>query len=631
MTATLRLPVATLVAVLLMVVAGGLPLGVAVAGRTVPAGRAGDLHGGIVALAGILAVALALAASWDRGVRRPARLVTWGALALFAVHVAAGQSAWLVAGSRSLVAMATAQGLVAATVLAAGLVVADKAAAARSRSAGNDVRAGAGIALGRSFAALATLATTIVLALMLTGSWAEAAGPTLACPEWPTCRAGTVFPTDGGQSVWPEVAHRAVAALGVVAVLAMAALAWRRASRLLQSLTVAASALVLLEALVGADLVLSVSQAGLSALHLATGTLLWATMVAILFLVCRGGTGPARVAATAPAAVRPTAGMVVPAQVTFGAPALATAQVPAVTLRPAPLAATGLARFGATINDYTALTKPNILSLLLVTTLGAMLVAAEGIPTFALVFWTMLGGTLAAGGANAINCFVDRDIDAVMRRTQHRATAAGRISPTAALTFGLALSALAVGTLAWLVNPLAAGLALAGNLFYVLVYTCWLKRTTPQNIVIGGAAGAVPPLVGWAAVTGSLDPVAWLLFAIIFFWTPPHFWALALLKYKEYDSVSVPMLPVVAGEEVTRRQIVIYSALLALVALLPLAFGLGWVYALGSVVLNGLFLGKAIRLWRTKEPAHARDLFFFSLWYLAVIFAAAVADRLILA
>ena len=472
---------------------------------------------------------------------------------------------------------------------------------------------------------------------MLTGSWAGAAGPTLACPEWPACRAGTMFPTGDGAAVRPELAHRAVAALGVVAVLAMAALAWRRgASRSLQALTVAASTLVVLEALVGADLVLSLGRAGLSALHLATGTLLWATMVAILVLVWHGSTVPAR--QSAPAAARPAPGSAGPAIGATPAPDLAvsaspvtaTAQAPAVAPRPA-TAATGTARFTAILNDYVALTKPNILSLLLITTLGAMLVAAEGIPTFALVFWTMLGGTLAAGGANAINCFVDRDIDAVMRRTQHRATAAGRVSPAAALTFGLVLSALAVILLAWLVNPLAAALALSGNLFYVLIYTCWLKRTTPQNIVIGGAAGAVPPLVGWAAVTGSLDPIAWLLFAIIFFWTPPHFWALALLKYKEYDSVSVPMLPVVAGEEVTRRQIVIYSALLALVALLPLAFGLGWVYALGSLILNGLFLGKAIRLWRTADMAHARDLFFFSLWYLAVIFAAAVADRLILA
>jgi protoheme IX farnesyltransferase len=283
------------------------------------------------------------------------------------------------------------------------------------------------------------------------------------------------------------------------------------------------------------------------------------------------------------------------------------------------------------LNDYVALTKPGILSLLLVTTLGAMLIAAEGVPPFALVLWTLLGGVLAAGGANVLNCYIDRDIDAIMPRTRHRATAAGRISPRAALAFGLGLTALAAVELALLVNPLAAGLALIGNAYYVLVYTKWLKRTTSQNIVIGGAAGAVPPLVGWAAATGSLAPSAWVLFAIVFLWTPPHFWALALLKQGEYGRVAVPMLPVVAGEAATRRQIVAYAAVLAAVSLLLVPLGLSWIYLVGALATNAVFLGIALRLWWAPSKRLARQLFFFSLWYLALVFAAGVADRLLLA
>ena len=282
------------------------------------------------------------------------------------------------------------------------------------------------------------------------------------------------------------------------------------------------------------------------------------------------------------------------------------------------------------VSDYVALTKPNILSLLLVTTLGAMVIAAEAVPGFALVVWTLLGGTLAAGGANALNCYLDRDIDAVMPRTRHRATAAGRITPRAALMFGLVLTALATVELALLVNPLAAGLALAGNVYYVLVYTRWLKRTTPQNIVIGGAAGAVPPLVGWAAVTGTLAPEAWLLFAIIFLWTPPHFWALALLKQGEYGRAAVPMLPVVAGEAATRRQIAAYSVLLAAACALLVPLGLSWIYAAGAMAANAVFVGIALRLWRSPSKALARQLFFASLWYLTAIFAAGAIDRLLL-
>jgi protoheme IX farnesyltransferase len=256
--------------------------------------------------------------------------------------------------------------------------------------------------------------------------------------------------------------------------------------------------------------------------------------------------------------------------------------------------------------------------------------AERGLPPFWLVAVTLLGGVLASGGANVLNCYIDRDIDAQMSRTRHRAIAAGRISPDAALAFGIALTSAAVLVLGLFVNWTAAGLALAGNLYYVLVYTRWLKRTTPYNIVIGGAAGAAPPLVGWAAVTGDLSPLAWGLFAIIFAWTPPHFWALALLKQGEYTRAAVPMLPVVSGEQETRRQIVIYTVVLGVVCFALIPFGLGGIYFASALALNGIFLWYAIRLYVQPSKRIARQMFFFSLWYLTLIFAAAVVDRIIL-
>ncbi|MGH2562145.1 MAG: heme o synthase [Thermomicrobiales bacterium] len=283
------------------------------------------------------------------------------------------------------------------------------------------------------------------------------------------------------------------------------------------------------------------------------------------------------------------------------------------------------------IADYVALTKPGILSLLLATTLGGMLAGAAGLPPLSLVIATLIGGMLAAGGANALNCYIDRDIDQEMHRTRNRATAAGRISPRAALIFGIAISALAIVIFLVFVNWLAALLALIGNLYYVLVYTMWLKRRTPQNIVIGGAAGAVPPMVGWAAATGELSVAAFILFAIIYYWTPPHFWALALLQQGEYGRAAVPMLPVVAGEAETRRQVLLYSVLLAAVSLMLTPFGFGAIYFAGAVLLNGLFLWLAIVVYRQATKRAARQLFFYSLWYLAFIFAAMVADRLVLA
>lgn len=287
-------------------------------------------------------------------------------------------------------------------------------------------------------------------------------------------------------------------------------------------------------------------------------------------------------------------------------------------------------RLKIVVNEYVQLMKPGILTLLLVTTLGAMLIAGKGIPSFSLVLVTLIGGFLTAGGANVFNCYIDRDIDAQMNRTRKRATASGRMKPRTALIFGAAVTLSGVLLLGFFANWLAAGLALIGNLYYVFVYTLWLKRTTPHNIVIGGAAGAIPPLVGWAAVTGTLAPAAWILFAIIFYWTPPHFWALALLKQGEYGRVGVPMLPVVSGEQETRKQIFLYTILLTAVSLLLVPFGMSWIYFGGALVLCGYFLYLAWRLLQDPSKELARKTFFFSLWFVAGLFAVMVSDRLIL-
>jgi protoheme IX farnesyltransferase len=290
---------------------------------------------------------------------------------------------------------------------------------------------------------------------------------------------------------------------------------------------------------------------------------------------------------------------------------------------PAALAARPL----AVVNDYVRLTKPRIISLLLVTTAGAMFVAAAGVPDGWLLFWTMVGGYLAAGGANAINHYIDRDIDGRMRRTTERPVAAGRVAPGRALAFGVALGALSALVLGLAANWLAAGLALLGLALYVGVYTLWLKRTSVHNIVIGGSAGAVPPLVGWAAVTGDLNLSAWLLFAIVFYWTPPHFWALALMLERDYAAVGVPMLPVVRGVQETKRQILLWTIVMIAVSILPVASGAaGVTYFVSALALGAIFLALAALLARDPGIRWARATFHFSLLYLALIFVALVVD-----
>ncbi|MBO0694392.1 MAG: heme o synthase [Acidimicrobiaceae bacterium] len=279
---------------------------------------------------------------------------------------------------------------------------------------------------------------------------------------------------------------------------------------------------------------------------------------------------------------------------------------------------------------YVALTKPRIIELLLVTTLPTMFVAARGVPSIALIMATLVGGTLAAGGANAINMYVDRDIDAVMHRTSRRPLVTGAVTPAAALTFALALEVAAFVELWWAVNLLSASLAVSATLFYVFVYTLWLKRTSKQNVVIGGAAGAVPVLVGWAAVRGNLSLAPVVLFALIFVWTPPHTWALAIRYREEYRSVNVPMMPVVEPFRRVSMLILGYSLLVWGVSL-----GFAWVASMGvlywvaAIVLGGVFVGSAVRLCQERTEARAMRLFHWSISYVTLLFAAMAVDQFV--
>jgi heme o synthase len=298
------------------------------------------------------------------------------------------------------------------------------------------------------------------------------------------------------------------------------------------------------------------------------------------------------------------------------------AHASASSIRTAPAVAGGARQL---LSDYLELTKPKVQSLLLLTTVATMEVA--GNPSVPKIGLTCLGGYLSAGGAGAVNHCLDRDIDAQMKRTASRPIPAGRVTPGAALIFGFSLAASSFVLMALALNLLAASLALGGFVGYVGVYTLWLKRRTPQNIVIGGAAGAVPPLVGWAATRGTVSWTAVYLFAIVFYWTPPHFWALSLLMKDDYAKVAVPMMPVVRGEHETRRQIVLYTLLLYAISQLPFCAGeFGGIYLVASMALGLAFIGGAVGLYRRADRRAALQLYLFSLAYLALLFGAMVAD-----
>ena len=287
-------------------------------------------------------------------------------------------------------------------------------------------------------------------------------------------------------------------------------------------------------------------------------------------------------------------------------------------------------RTAVAVGAYVRLTKPRVIELLLVTTVPAMILAAGELPSIRLIVEVLIGGTLAAGGANTLNCWIERDRDQLMRRTRGRPLPTGQVPPTRALVFGLLLEAVAFALLWATVNLLSAVLAVSAMLFYVFVYTIWLKPRSPQNIVVGGAAGAVPVLVGWAAVTGRVGAPAWVLFAIVFCWTPPHFWALSLRYFDDYRTAGFPMLPVARGVAVAVRQIVAYSVLVVGVTLVLLGVAdVGVLYLVAAIVLGAMFVWRTVQLARDATPERAIKVFAFSNTYLALLFAAIAVDTLV--
>jgi protoheme IX farnesyltransferase len=356
---------------------------------------------------------------------------------------------------------------------------------------------------------------------------------------------------------------------------------------------------------------------------------LLSTVVAVLFAI-QVGVGAVTALSRVGAAREAHAAISVATAAMMVALVVATARIPSSRLALAGADGGEASTWRERATAYLALTKPRIIELLLVTTVPAMVLAERGIPPLRLSVATLLGGSMAAGSANAINCYLDRDIDQVMRRTRRRPLPARVVGADEALRFGFILGAASFFFLSITVNVLAAALALSAIAFYVFVYTLWLKRTTTQNIVIGGAAGAVPALVGWAAVTRTVAPPAWVLFAIVFVWTPPHFWTLSLRYAADYEAAGIPMLPVVRGADETRRQILLYSLVLfaTTMLLVPVAH-MGWVYSIAAVVLGGAFIHRALALWRRSTPALTVKLFRFSITYLTLLFAAVAVDAFV--
>jgi heme o synthase len=457
------------------------------------------------------------------------------------------------------------------------------------------------------FTLLASFAAIATFALMLFGSHVTATDTALVFPDWPLMGGSLVPPLTEVSSA--HILHRWVAGLVGLVVAAAAIAAWRtqRAHPTIVRLALGAAALFAIQVVIGGLQVLTQLSAWTQTLHLALGAVIWA-MLAGLAIV-----------------------------------SYYTARLQVVDPDPAATASeSGAAHTrGDSIRAYIALTKPRIIELLLVTTVPAMVLATRWVPGLDwgtwgwLVVWTMIGGTLAAGSANAINCYLDRDIDELMARTRRRPLPAHEVEPERAVVFGIVLGIISFALMAWFVNLLAAFITLLAIAFYVVVYTMMLKRTTPQNIVIGGAAGALPPVIGWAAVTGEVGIPALILFALVFYWTPPHFWALSLRIRKDYAAAGVPMLPVVRGIPETTRQIGLYTLLMVAISLLlwPVA-QMGLIYLGAAIGLGIVFIWQAYALWRRSASEEqstqgAISLYRYSISYLSLLFLAVAVDALI--
>ncbi|MEY2478648.1 MAG: heme o synthase [Actinomycetota bacterium] len=463
----------------------------------------------------------------------------------------------------------------------------------------NVTRTGSGDPTTRRWLGLAALG---VYAQLLLGSWVTGRGAGLAFTDWPMYGGRLVPDFDGREDAALQFAHRTWAYVLAVVVLLAARHARRAypANSAVARFATAASALVFFQIAVGVLNIASRLHSAVVTVHLATATLIWGALVAAWMASRRTETS-----GTTPVAPTTTSELV---------------EEPSGT-------AVGVR---ATVSAYVVLTKPRIIELLLVTTVPTMIVAERGLPSPWLMLATVVGGTLAAGGANAINMVVDRDIDKLMARTANRPLVTGAMTPRAALTFAVALEILAFVELAVLVNLLSAVLAVSATLFYVFVYTLWLKRRSTQNIVIGGAAGAVPVLVGWSAVTGSLGWAPVVLFAIIFVWTPPHFWALAIKYREDYAAAEVPMLPAVVSINLTARRIVGYTvALWAVSVLFAEVGGMGAIYLVTAMALGAGFLWLAVNLLRDGTTQRAMRLFGYSISYVTLLFSSMALDQLV--
>jgi protoheme IX farnesyltransferase len=484
------------------------------------------------------------------------------------------------------------------------------------------------------FTILVAFASLAVYALLLFGSQVTASAAALVFGmAWPLFPDSALLPTFDADPALAALQaanalHRIAALVVGIIVLLTAWIAWRRAGDgrwgapsarpTLLALTGTAAALYLVQVVVGALQIWTTLAPWAVALHLALGAAIWGLLVAsvtVSYCEARSAARAAVGAGNSPTTDDRTEH------------ALDDDTGATDPRTPLPTSATTA---GDKVRAYIALTKPRIIELLLVTTVPAMVLAQRGIPPLGLIAATLVGGALAAGSANAINQYLDRDIDLLMTRTRRRPLPAHAIEPEDALVFGLALGVVAFAELALLVNLLAAFLTLLAIAFYVVVYTIWMKRSTPQNIVIGGLAGALPPLIGWAAVTGDITIPALFLVAIVFYWTPPHFWALSLRLAKDYRAAGVPMLPVVRGVPETTKQIALYSvSMFALTLGLFAVAQLGLIYLVGTIAIGALFLAQAMRMWRDGTDARAVRLYKYSTTYLTVLFALIVVDVLV--
>ncbi len=464
------------------------------------------------------------------------------------------------------------------------------------------------------FTLLAAFSAASIYALLLFGSHVTATSQWYVFPDWPLMNGAVLPPLTDANSA--HVLHRWVAVVVGIVVWATAIAAWRSQRTHLWTVRLAVSAAVLftIQAVVGGLQVLTGLAAWTQTLHLALGAIIWAI----------------------------AASLVVVAYFEARTAVAADSGIPARGGSDDDVTAPSDRRTSAdTVRAYVALTKPRIIELLLVTTIPAMVLATREIPGiepaewFRLAFWTLICGTLAAGSANSINQYLDRDIDELMTRTRRRPLPAHSVTPENAVVFGIVLGVISITLMAWTVNLVAAFLTLLAIGFYVIVYTIMLKRTTPQNIVIGGAAGALPPVIGWAAVTGRVEIPALLLFAMVFYWTPPHFWALSLRIRKDYEAARVPMLPVVRGVPETARQILLYTVLLVAISLVFYAVArMGPLYLVAAIGLGAVFLWRAVTLWRQATSpegslAQAIRLYKYSISYLTLLFVAVAVDSLL--